>query len=104
MKKTTCSPWFIQMYFMYFTALKARTFLISKNLLHKFTEPLSTKHYKSAHCWLDVGPASWTVAQHLTNSGPLSRVCWVSTTVMTVDMSALGVNTIATGCMPSPFL
>ena len=34
-----------------------------------------SKHVTFSHCWLNVGTASWTVDQHWTNNGSMSRDC-----------------------------
>ena len=36
----------------------------------------TSKHETFTRCWLNVGPASTTLAQHWTNNGSKSRVCW----------------------------
>ena len=38
--------------------------------------PIPGKHETSTQCWTNVGPASWTVAQHWTNIGSMFPVCW----------------------------
>ena len=38
---------------------------------------LPSKHESSTRCWTNVGPTSTTLAQHWSNIGWMSRVCWV---------------------------
>ena len=40
------------------------------------TLPTSTTYHCSSQCWLNVGPLSTTLAQHLASIGPMSRVSW----------------------------
>ena len=35
-----------------------------------------SKHETLNHRWFNVGPSSTTLAQHWTNNGTMSRVCW----------------------------
>ena len=37
-----------------------------------------SNHETLNHCWVDVGPSSSTLIQHLPNIGSTSRVCFVS--------------------------
>ena len=47
---------------------------------HKYVysdRTMPSEHETLSHCWFNVGPPSTTLAQHWTNNGSKSRVCWV---------------------------
>ena len=46
----------------------------------KLDRPQANKRQLN-HCWFDVGPTSQTVAQHQTNIGSTSPVCWVTASI-----------------------
>ena len=40
------------------------------------------KHQTLTHCWINAGPASQTVAQHLSNHRSISSVCWLHNAII----------------------